>query len=108
MELCLFNIHMTYLFYNFKFMPFDPSHLFCPLPYSLPLATTSLFSVSELGGYYYYYYYFLFWPPHGIWSSPARDQIQATVATCARAVAMLDPLTLCQGSNLGPGIADAA
>ena len=36
-----------------------------------------------------YYYFFLFWPPHGIWSSQARDQIQARVATCTIAVATL-------------------
>ena len=32
-----------------------------------------------------------FWPPHGIWSSPARDQIGATVVTYAAAAATPDP-----------------
>ena len=36
-------------------------------------------------------FFFLFWPPHGIRSCRARDQILATVATYAIAVAMPDP-----------------
>ena len=39
----------------------------------------------------YLFVYFHFWPPSGIWSSWARDRIQATVATYAAAVAMPDP-----------------
>ena len=35
-------------------------------------------------------------------SSWARDQIQAAVATCAAAVAMLDPLTHCAGLGIKP------
>ena len=35
--------------------------------------------------------FFLFWPPQGLWSSQARDQIQAVVKTYATAVATLDP-----------------
>ena len=34
---------------------------------------------------------FLFWPPHSIWSSWARDHIWATVVTYASAMAMPDP-----------------
>jgi len=44
--------------------------------------------------------FFLFWPPHGIWSSWARDHIWATVATYTSAVVMPDPLT----HHAGPGI----
>ena len=39
--------------------------------------------------------FFFFWPPHGTWSSWARDQIQATVATYTTAMATADPLTHC-------------
>ena len=43
---------------------------------------------------------FLFWPPHGIGSSWARDQIQVAFAIYATAVAMPDPLThLCQAGD---------
>ena len=35
--------------------------------------------------------FFFFWMSCGIWSSQARDQIQATVATYATAVATLGP-----------------
>ena len=40
-----------------------------------------------------------FWPPHGIWNSQARDQIPATVAAQAAAVATLWILN----NALGPG-----
>ena len=36
-------------------------------------------------------FFFLFWLPHGIWSSQARDLIQATVTTFAAVVLMPDP-----------------
>ena len=36
---------------------------------------------------------FFFWPPLGIWSSQAKDEIRATVATYTTAAAMPDPLT---------------
>ena len=48
----------------------------------------------------YVFSFFHFWPPSGMWSSWARDQIRATVATYAAAAAMPDPLTHCAG----PGI----
>ena len=38
----------------------------------------------EFGGnhvIFEFFTFFLFWPPHGTWSFPARDQIQATVST---------------------------
>ena len=52
---------------------------------------------------FYLYIIFLFWPPHSIWSSWTRDQIQATVATYA-AAAMPDPSPTVWGwgSNLRP------
>ena len=37
------------------------------------------------------FFFFLFWPPFSIWSSQARDQIQAAAATQATVVAMPDP-----------------
>ena len=40
---------------------------------------------------------FFVWPPHGTWSSWARDQIQAADVTCAAAAATRDPLTHCAG-----------
>ena len=45
-----------------------------------------------------------FWPFPGIWSSQARDQTQAALATYAKAVAMLDPYPTLLGrlSNLHP------
>lgn len=38
-------------------------------------------------------FFFLFWLPHSIWSSWARDQIRAEAVTYTTAVAMPDPLT---------------
>ena len=38
---------------------------------------------------------FLFWPPHGIWNSWARDQIQAEVATYATVGSNARSLTHC-------------
>ena len=43
-----------------------------------------------------------FWLPHGIRMFQARDQIQATVATYAAAVAMPDPLTHCARPGIEP------
>ena len=37
-----------------------------------------------------------------MWSFPARDQIQATVATYAPIAAMPDPLTHCAGLGIEP------
>lgn len=47
-------------------------------------------------------FFFLSWLPHGIWHSPARDQIQATVVTYATGTAIPDPQPTVpgQGSNL--------
>ena len=49
-------------------------------------------------------FFFLFWPPHGIWSSLARDQIPATVVTYAAAAGNTRFLIHCArpGSNLHP------
>ena len=48
------------------------------------------------------YFKFLknFWPPHGTWSSSARDQTQAEVVTYTAAVATLEPLTHCAGPGM--------
>ena len=47
--------------------------------------------------------FFFFWPPCGIWSSQASDQIQAEVSTYAAPVAMLpDPLTHCASPGIEP------
>ena len=45
-------IPMTYLFYNWMFIPFDPLHSFHlpSTPNPTPQAATNLFSVCELGG----------------------------------------------------------
>ena len=50
----------------------------------------------------------LFWLPQGIWSSRARDQIQAKVATYSTDAATPDRLTHCAGlgSNSCPGAAE--
>ena len=40
-----------------------------------------------------FFFFFLYWPPHSIQSSQARDQIQATAATYAAAAATPNPLT---------------
>ena len=42
-----------------------------------------------------------FWPPLGMWSCRARDQIQAAVATSA-AEAMPHPLIYCAGPEMEP------
>ena len=46
--------------------------------------------------------FFLFWPPHGIWNSQARDQIWAAVVIYAAAVATPDPLTHCARPGIEP------
>lgn len=45
---------------------------------------------------------FLLWLPCGIWSSPARDQIRAAVATYTAALATPDPLTHFAGPGIEP------
>ena len=47
----------------------------------------SCFSFNEIA------FAFAFWPPHGIWSSEARDHIWATAGTYVAAAATPDPLT---------------
>lgn len=39
--------------------------------------------------------FFFFWLTHDIWSSPARDQLQATFSIYAAPVVMQDSLTHC-------------
>ena len=39
-----------------------------------------------------------------MWSSRARDQIQATVATCAAAAAEPEPLTHCAWPGIKPAV----
>ena len=46
-------------------------------------------------GYHVYLFFFFFGHPPITYSSWARDQIHASVATYAAAVAMADPLTQC-------------
>ena len=45
---------------------------------------------------------FHFWPPHGIWGSWARNQIQAAVAAYAEVTATSDPLTHCARLGIEP------
>ena len=45
---------------------------------------------------------FLFWPLHSIWSSRARDELQATGVPCVTAAAKPDPLTHCAGLGIEP------
>ena len=40
---------------------------------------------------FFSFLFFLFWPPHSIWSSEAKDQIWTAVATYAAAVATPNP-----------------
>ena len=51
------------------------------------------------GGFFILFFFlvFLFWLPHGIWSSQARGQIRAAVATYA-----IDPLTRYAGLGIEP------
>ena len=54
-------------------------------------------------GFFWFVFVFVFLPPHSIWSSWARDQIQVTVVVHTTAVAgMLDPLTHCAGPGIEP------
>ena len=46
--------------------------------------------------------FFLFWQPHGMWSSWARDQIWASVVTYAAALATRDSLTHGSGPRIEP------
>ena len=48
------------------------------------------------------FFFFHFWPPCGMWSSWARDQIRVVVATNSKAWAMQDPLTHCVGLGVEP------
>ena len=48
------------------------------------------------------FFFFFFWLPRGIWSSWARVQIQAAVATKATAVATFGSLTHCAGPGIKP------
>lgn len=45
---------------------------------------------------------FFFLPPPSLWGSQTRDQIPATTAICAAAVAVQDPLTHCAGPEIEP------
>ena len=45
---------------------------------------------------------FLFWPPHSIWSSWARNQIRAAVVTYAAAAAVPNLFTHCAGPGIKP------
>ena len=38
---------------------------------------------------FFFFFFFIFWPPWSIWSSQARDQIQATSVTYATSVAVI-------------------
>lgn len=40
---------------------------------------------------YFFFFFFFFSPPHGVWSSWCRDQLQAAVATYTTVVARPDP-----------------
>ena len=48
---------------------------------------------------FFFFFFPFFWPPHSIWSSQARDQIQATVATYTAAIAILDLNPLCPAED---------
>ena len=47
-------------------------------------------------------FFLFFWPPHSIWSSLARDQIQGAVANNTAATATWDLLTHCAGPWIEP------
>ena len=55
---------------------------------------------------FFFFFLFHFLPPHGIWSSRARDQIRVSFVTQAAALAMLDPKppVLGRGSTCFPGL----
>uniref|UniRef100_A0A4X1UAI3 Uncharacterized protein n=1 Tax=Sus scrofa TaxID=9823 RepID=A0A4X1UAI3_PIG len=40
---------------------------------------------------FFFFFFLFFWPPHGTWSSQARDQIRSIVTTKAAAAATPDP-----------------
>ena len=82
---------MGFSFYktNFSFSWFVFLSFFLP-PSLFPFLPSFLFCFSG------------FWPPHGIWSSQARDQIQATVLTYITAAAALDPFTYCARPGIEP------
>ena len=49
-----------------------------------------------------FFFFFFSWPPFGIWSSWAQDQIQAAVSTYTVATATLDLLTHCARPGIEP------
>ena len=50
----------------------------------------------------FYFIFSHFWPPRGMWSLQARDQIRVTAATSTPAAAMPDPFTRCTGQGIEP------
>ena len=50
----------------------------------------------------FFFFFLLFWLPHGIWNSQARDQICATVVAYTTARAKPDPLTRCAKRGMQP------
>ena len=80
--------------------PFSPSLLHPP---STGLrGTLSLLCESHLS-----FFFFLFWPPCGVWSSRARNQVWTTVVTYAATLAT-DPLTHCNRPGIKPTTLAAA
>ena len=67
----------------------DPHHT--PQPPAVPFSyhesvfcvceSISLLQTSSFVSFFFFFF-FSFWPPQGIWSSQARHQVQAAVATC--------------------------
>ena len=55
---------------------------------------------------FFFLSFLLFWPPGSIWSSQARDQIQAAGATHAADAAMPDPPPSVPGWGLNPRLSD--
>ena len=66
----------------------SPSFLVCYAVAEYNAETRAYLSLKQI----YFSFVFLFCLPLGIWSSWARDQIQAAVVTYTAAVATLDPL----------------
>ena len=97
-----YNVKVMIYFFMISFL--NQSNMCNQTPITCILSLTLTLNVTDFHFLLESLFFFLFWLPLGIYSSPIRDQIQATVSTYMATAATLDPLTHCAGqeSSLHP------